>query len=129
MEKICKKCNLRKPIEQFTIQRDTRDGRRTTCKSCHAQVQRDKRGKDKKLVFDHYGNCQMCGNPDRDVLTIDHTNNDGAVKRKTGEHSKGPRFYAWIITHNYPEGLQSLCWNCQYKKRALLANKKDQEVG
>jgi len=127
MKKFCKKCQQFKNIDEFTKQAGCKDGRRTTCKTCHCLVQRERRKRNREVVFDHYGSCKMCGNSDRDILTIDHINDDGNIKRKTGEHSKGPKFYAWIIRNNFPVDLQSLCWNCQHKKKFL--QQKNQTVG
>ena len=54
---------------------------------------------------------------DIDVLTIDHINNDGNKHRK--EIGSGP-IYSWLKAHNYPEGFQTLCMNCQFKKQRML---------
>jgi hypothetical protein len=51
---------------------------------------------------------------DVDCLTIDHPNNDGAKERKAV--GSGTSFYVWLKKHNYPEGYQVLCNNCQLKK-------------
>lgn len=52
-------------------------------------------------VFDHYGNaCACCGNTEKNFLTLDHKNNDGAShRRKIGI---GHIFYRWIIDNAYP---------------------------
>ena len=61
-------------------------------------------------VLTHYGNgrlaCRRCGERDLDCLSIDH------IVASPDKHG-----YAWFISHNYPEGYQTLCMNCQFKKR------------
>jgi len=76
-----------------------------------------KRLKDK--VFAHYGmQCVCCGErSDLDFLTIDHMNNDGANHRKSLGLLSGTRFYRWLIKEDFPEGFQTLCWNCNCGKR------------
>ena len=51
-----------------------------------------------------------------EALTIDHMDDDGAQKRKQEGH--GYQFYLWLKKHNYPDGYQVLCWNCQWIKRS-----------
>lgn len=73
------------------------------------------REKNKKIVFEHYGNiCGICKEDDVDVLSIDHINNDGKTQRK--QTGIGSRFYEWIIENNFPTNLQILCCNCNIKK-------------
>ena len=50
-------------------------------------------------------------------LTIDHINNDGAEERRRIGRKFGYAFYSWLKKHNYPEGYQDLCMNCQFQKR------------
>lgn len=58
--------------------------------------------------------CSRCGIDDLDVLCLDHINDNGKEDRKiTG---MGSNFYNWLKQHNYPEGYQVLCRNCNYKK-------------
>lgn len=72
------------------------------------------------LALMAYGNlCACCGENNALFLTIDHTFNNGAEHRKVlgGQHSNGHAIYRWLKKHNYPEGFQILCWNCQHGKR------------
>ena len=80
-------------------------------------------------VLAHYGRsgfpcCQWmnCHEDDIDVLTIDHTENDGAERRRTGEKT-GHNFYRWLKAQKYPEGFQTLCANHQMKKEMLRRRK------
>lgn len=72
-----------------------------------------KRAREK--VFLHYGGvnlkCVCCGEKERGFLTIDHINNDGSVHRKITKN-----LYYWLVSHNFPEGFQVLCFNCNLGK-------------
>lgn len=68
----------------------------------------------RKQVFDHYGNvCICCGETNQNCFTIDHIDNDGAEHRRE-LYGKGRRgsIYDWLVKHNFPEGFQLLCYNC-----------------
>jgi hypothetical protein len=86
---------------------------RTRCAECqewHRQYAQDWRKKRRQLVFDHYGRvCQCCKTAFNDVfLTLGHINQDGASHRKT----IGTEVYSWAIKNNYPNILETQCWNC-----------------
>lgn len=72
----------------------------------------------KLQVLCHYSDnkcaCVICGEDDMTCLSLDHIDGGG------GEHRRriGSHFYAWLIKQGYPEGYQTLCMNCQFKKRA-----------
>ena len=80
-------------------------------------------------VLTHYSNgtpkCACCGETEFLFLTIDHINNGGAEQRKEiykqkknyGRYGAGKRFYSWLKQHNYPEGYQVLCYNCNCGKQ------------
>ncbi len=69
-----------------------------------------------------YGNaCACCGEVSEPMLTIDHTNNDGAAHRRSlrgGESQAGAgnTFYPWLRANGFPAGFQILCWNCNWAK-------------
>jgi hypothetical protein len=74
-------------------------------------------------VLSYYGpsgklqcSCKNCQVIDPDMLTIDHTNNDGAIDRKS---LGGKEIYRRLVSRNYPEGFQTLCWNHQWKKEMM----------
>ena len=70
----------------------------------------------REKILDHYGRfCACCGETELKFLTIDHINNDGATHRKKVGHGAG--FYRWLINNNFPEGFQTLCWNCNCGRR------------
>jgi len=66
------------------------------------------------MVYGGY-KCACCGETEPLFLTIDHINNDGNKHRK--EISSGDGLYKWLKKHNYPEGFQVLCMNCNHGKR------------
>lgn len=101
-------------------------GRRSQCKSCSVQMNRDWRAKPgnrerhsannkrrwlalKMEGLRHYGGvCACCGEADVRFLTFDHIDGGG---RKHFEET-GPTLAHWLRKNSYPEGFQVLCWNC-----------------
>jgi len=79
----------------------------------HRKQSKDYKLKCKNAVFDHYGwECACCGESNPGFLTLDHVNNDGHKHRKeTTTH-----MYTWVINNDFPEGFQTLCWNCNMGK-------------
>ena len=80
------------------------------------------RNKTKALA--HYSNndipqCATCGITDVDVLCIDHINGGGTAHRRAIGIPSGSRFYRWLISKNFPLGYQTLCANCNLKKRIM----------
>lgn len=80
----------------------------------------------KAAVFAAYGGyiCRCCGETEKAFLTIDHVNNDGNVWRreKIGKFKGrttggGYPTYRWLVKHEFPDGFQVLCMNCQFGKR------------
>ena len=67
----------------------------------------------KKLAFKHYGNeCACCGETEKLFLTIDHINGGGTKHRK----KIGNKICVWLFKNNFPEGFQTLCFNCNWGK-------------
>jgi hypothetical protein len=65
----------------------------------------------RQRTFNHYGwTCACCGEANSGFLTIDHIHGGGNKHRK--EIGGGNVFYAWLIRQGYPEGYQTLCYNC-----------------
>jgi hypothetical protein len=88
---------------------------RKKCSRC-LSLKVEKREHDRLIVFNHYGQiCAWpdCGVTDRDLLTLDHVNNDGAKERIRDIYSR-------VIAHGFPAAFQILCWNHQWKKRMLV---------
>ena len=77
----------------------------------------------KQRVMDHYGGkCLCCGETGLLFLTIDHVDENGAEHRKEispnfkGKGRSGDLFYRWLEENNYPDGFQTLCFNCNIGK-------------
>jgi hypothetical protein len=84
---------------------------------------RDENARVKKEVFAHYGNkCACCGIDEMVFLTMDHIYGDGAAHRGRGVKrvGSGTALYRWLRRHNYPDGFQVLCFNCNCAKRTNL---------
>ena len=74
----------------------------------------------KLIVLVHYGNgkcaCVRCGEARPACLSLDHINgrlNTPNIRKEL----KGRDLYLWLINNNFPDGLQTLCMNCQWVKR------------
>jgi len=81
------------------------------------------RHKYRMIVLVHYGGnppkCACCGESEIKFLTIDHINNDGAKQwREKGFNPRLRSSYIadYLITNNFPEGFQVLCYNCNCGK-------------
>lgn len=72
--------------------------------------------------------CQCCGETEPDFLCIDHVNNDGYLYRKSVKNPETGKFYKvgphtgigllkWLRDHDYPDGFQVLCHNCNHSKK------------
>lgn len=74
----------------------------------------------KKGVLSHYSPggqccCVQCGEARIDCLSLDHINGGGNKHKETTGY--GSNFYKWVIRNGFPDGLQTLCMNCQWVKR------------
>ena len=73
----------------------------------------------KKLVFEHYGGippfCVCCGELHNEFLSLDHINGRRCKDRRELKLA-GASFYRWLVQHDYPEGYQILCMNCNHAK-------------
>jgi hypothetical protein len=71
----------------------------------------------KQAAINAYGGmCACCDATELVWLTIDHVADDGAAKRRSGEHTHGHKFYVWLRDQGYPDGFQVLCFNCNWAK-------------
>jgi hypothetical protein len=123
--KLCTKCLKLLSIDQFHGDRYKSTKSKSHCKSCVHNYQL----KRKQKVMSLFGcKCAKCGETDIDVLEIDHINNDGANKRKSGEDKD---IYLKLASgKRNTDGLQLLCANCNFEKAYYTANrsKNDTEV-
>ena len=93
----------------------------------HASISRcisESRLNDKIAAINVYtdgeGTCRWCGQGDIDVLTLDHTNNNGKEHRTIMRRSpRSYSIYRWMQNNDYPDGFQVLCMNCNMKKEVM----------
>lgn len=71
----------------------------------------------KLVVFEHYSNgkieCECCHESNIGFLSLDHIHGGGGKHRKAINSNT----YKWIINHNFPDGYQILCMNCNWGRR------------
>ena len=81
-------------------------------------------------VMTHYGSgvcaCSKCGYSDMRALVLDHTNNDGAAERnhRRDYYMTGHYLYKSVSERGYPDGYQTLCFNCHAIKHRELRDAK-----
>ena len=88
------------------------------CANCNQEKhQKRKLTAEKINCFNAYGGaiCSCCGEKNPAFLEMDHINNDGNIMRKMD--SRHYAIYRWLRKHNYPQGYQVLCSNCNWGKR------------
>lgn len=70
-------------------------------------------------VLTHYGNgklaCVKCGEDSIFCLTLDHIEGGGNKHKK--RIGGAVKLYPLLKRQGYPKGYQTLCMNCQWKKR------------
>jgi hypothetical protein len=91
---------------------------RETYRSVTLQRNKNTRDQLKLQVIQHYSpgmKCIKCQFADIRALAVDHVNGGG--KKHVKEIGGVGRFYRWLVEHNFPEGFQVLCMNCNMLKR------------
>lgn len=120
LQKVCSKCDLMKPLEDFPKGKARPDGRHYWCRPCHTAQNKLLNDGVKLEVFRHYSKgdpkCACCGETNVLFLTMDHVDGDGSYHRKTLKLASGSSTYYWLRRNGYPDGFQVLCWNCQHGK-------------
>lgn len=89
----------------------------------HAEYKRGYRQAIKIRVLSHYSDggvprCEKCGYEDIRALSLDHINGDGKKQVEAAGVWFGTNYYIWLERNGFPDGLQVLCMNCQFIKRA-----------
>jgi len=131
--KTCLHCHQTKPYKEFGRYYKSKDGRQSWCKPCFAQWRAENKPRIKfnsasaarrvKVeVLAHYSlhgfpQCVECEEEDIVCLSIDHIDGRGVDHRKALKRAGLP-FYYWLRRSDFPEGYQTLCMNCQFRKRA-----------
>lgn len=78
------------------------------------------RDKLKNEVFGHYGkSCQCCGESNSVFLAIDHVDGSGGSHRRSLSLKSSTDMYRWLKRNNWPQGFQTLCYNCNWAKHRL----------
>lgn len=125
---VCNKCNVSKPIEEFSRGRVYRNNISPVCKECHklypsrqdggdARRVSDHRNRNKQFLWDYYCQhpCMDCGESDPMVLVPDHVR---------GDKFKGVS----VMVHNgfsikkIEEELAKcdiVCQNCHHRREAI----------
>lgn len=103
MTKTCKKCQIDKPLEGFSKQKQGKKGRRSYCKICTSELSRAYQKANPEKVKDGYykkvygislleykcmldnqgGVCAICGNPETakgKSMAVDHDADTGVIR-------------------------------------------------
>ena len=125
---VCQKCAQAKVKALFPKTPKNRK-RASYCKLCMTVCVKASMLKLKREVFNHYGGCcSLCSEYDKDVLTIDHINQDGAKHRKEHKLEPGQKTWLWLKKNKYPKEFRVLCFNCNTKEyRKYVRSKKASE--
>jgi hypothetical protein len=116
-EKYCINCKQIKPVSEFGSCCTHFDGLSTFCLECsRIQKLNDYYARKKACLIYYSGNppkCQCCGENIYGFLSIDHMNNDGGKhRREMISEGTDSSIYSWLVSHDFPEGFQVLCFNC-----------------
>jgi len=75
----------------------------------------------REKAFQKYGvACKCCGENRPGLLTMDHIDNNGAEHRKIYNIRS---IYQWLIKSNFPDGFQTMCFNCNCARGHSSNNK------
>jgi hypothetical protein len=118
-ERICSRCKQSKPLTAYFTHRD--GVYFWQCRACSNERKKAFSRNQRLTCLTHYSNgtlrCACCREQGLHFLCIDHVNNDGAEHRRSIGGAVGNTFFAWLVRHNFPEGFQVLCYNCNNGKR------------
>lgn len=126
-DKYCSNCNRRLGLSLFYKNKGVPSGLSSWCRDCASKDSKvysrnnRKRIKDRvrKEVFSYYGGgdikCVCCGEREIKFMSLDHINGNGGKERKETKRV-GVQFYAFLIRTGFPDGLQTLCYNCNLAK-------------
>ena len=115
---VCKECNKTKKRERYAQDEVYRNKLIQKAKDTYDPEKRQRLYHYyKQKAFEVLGGycCKSCGFDDPRALQIDHIDNDGYAKRKSGEVGKA--LYKLVVDTN-GIGFQVLCANCNWIKKA-----------
>lgn len=117
---LCTYCGKTTPRSNKKICEDCYDkhGSKWIAKNRKCNLNNLSTKKQRKLkIMDHYGGkCLCCGEAGLTFLTIDHIDENGAEHRRQMPGLHGDLFYRWLEKNNFPDGYQTLCYNCNIGK-------------
>jgi hypothetical protein len=101
----CKRCGQ-------TVHTDDGD-----CKRCKNERARRRFQEQRIVCLRHYSGgtpqCACCNERTIEFLSLDHIEGGGTAHRR----EVGPsQMWAWLINHDFPDGFQILCHNCNLAK-------------
>lgn len=127
---ICPECGIEFEPEKHNTKycnekcRQDSSNRRNYSKNRSKELKRmrERRAALKLEVLTHYSpnetlgcSWEGCSITDVDMLSLDHIQNDGAKDRKDNPGPSTSTYFK-VKQKGFPLGLQTLCWNHQWKK-------------
>jgi len=120
-EEIRQKKSRYSKLNRVKLTRENREYRHTHLNQCHLYSHTYYQRLRYRVLLHYSINpkkpvcaCKGCKENHFPFLTLDHINGNGKEHRqKLGSQS----VYNWAEKHNYPAGLQVLCFNCNMSKR------------
>ena len=145
--KVCSRCKIEKSADQFYQRARKRIVNyqytddywyrlSAACKICEIKRNREnpiyaekrrlyekhKRSERKIQLINFYSKgkdeCVCCKENNVKFLSMDHINGGGKEHREQIAKELGWQdLYKWLIKHNFPEGFQVLCYNCNFGRQ------------
>lgn len=89
----------------------------TGCPTALKEAGKKSRVKIKGLVIEALGDsCKRCGTKEQSFLNVDHINDDGKEHRKSIRSGNSKKVHQEVLSGEFPEKYQLLCWNCNHLK-------------
>jgi hypothetical protein len=133
-KKKCITCNIFRPINKFTLRKETGKRRpecsicrgeqwrhssagkawanRSTTKTLKAKLMRDWRWRLRCQVFEGYGGkCACCNESTYEFLSLDHISGNGNIEREKLDVNA---IYRKALRLNFPITYRILCINCNW---------------
>ena len=117
---LCWNCNFKKRLQEMAPKNPDKKQLQSKAYARSVKIQ----------CLEQYGGVCPCGEQDKDVLTLDHVNDDGASHRRE-TNTRGFNFYIHLRKNGFPQDppLKVLCLCCQYKKRGKYDGKEEEGEG